>query len=87
MCDLINHGGSCTNEASTTLIDKLQLPTRVHPTPYYLKWLKQGSEITVSRQALIAFSVGQYCGKVLYDVLPMDACSLYLVGLSCLIIT
>jgi len=37
--------GGCTNVASATLIDKLQLPTKVHATPYSPKWLKQGSEV------------------------------------------
>jgi len=36
VCELIADGGSCTNIASTTLINKLQLPTKVHPTPYSL---------------------------------------------------
>ena len=78
MCELIIDGGSCTNVPSTTLIDKLQLPTKVHPTLYSIQWLKQGSEVIVSKQALIAFSVGPYCGEVLWDVLPKDACHLLL---------
>jgi len=74
VCEFIIDEGSCTNVASMTLIDKLQVPTKVYPTPYTLRWLKQGSEVTVSKQALISFSVGPYCGEVLCDVLPMDAC-------------
>ena len=35
-CELIIDGASCTNVASTTLINKLQLPTKVHATPYSL---------------------------------------------------
>jgi len=31
VCELIIDGGSCTNIASTTLIDRLQLPTKVYP--------------------------------------------------------
>ena len=78
MCELIIDGGSCTNMASMTLIDKLQVPTKVPPTPYTLQWLKKGSEVTVSKQALMSFSVGPYCGEVLGDVLPMDACHILL---------
>jgi len=73
VCELIIDGGSCTNVASMTLIDKLQVPTKVHPTPYTLQWLKQRSEVTVCKQALISFSVGPYCHEVLCDVLPVDA--------------
>ena len=40
VCELIIDGGSCTNVASMTLIDKLQVPTKVHPIPYTLQWLK-----------------------------------------------
>ena len=78
MCELIINRGSCTNVASTTLIDKFQLPTKVHPIPYSLQWLKQESEATVSKQALITFSVGPYRGEILCDVLPMDVCLLLL---------
>ena len=28
-----------TNVASTTLIDKLEAPTKMHPIPYTLQWL------------------------------------------------
>ena len=34
---LIINGGSCINEASNTLIDKLQIPIKKHPTAYFLK--------------------------------------------------
>jgi len=78
VCKLIIDGGSCTNVASMTLINKLQVPTKVHHTPYTLQWLKQGSEVTVSKQALLYFSVSPYCGEVLYNVLPMDACHILL---------
>ena len=48
-CELIIAGGSYTNVASTTLIDKLQKPTKMLPTPYSLQWIKQRSEVTVSK--------------------------------------
>ena len=46
----------------------------VHPTPYSLQWLKQGSEVIISKQALITFLVGPYYGEVQCNVLPMDTC-------------
>jgi len=49
VCELIIDRGSCTSIASTTLIDRLQLPMKVHPIPYSLQWLKQGSKAAVSR--------------------------------------
>jgi len=47
VCELIIDGGSCTNVASMTLIHKLQVPTKVHPTTYALQWLKQESDVTI----------------------------------------
>ena len=61
-----------------TLVDKLHLPSKMHPTPYTVQWLKQGSEVTISKQALISNFIGPYCGEVLFDVLHMDACHLLL---------
>jgi len=78
VCEILIDGGSCTNTASMTLIDKLQVPTKVHPTSYTLQWLKQGSAVIVSKQTLILFLVGPYCGEVLCDILPMDACHVLL---------
>jgi len=36
VCIMIIDGGSCTNVASTTLVEKLNLPTLKHPKPYKL---------------------------------------------------
>ena len=80
MCELIIDGGSCINVAFITLINKLQVPTKVHSTLYTLQWLKQGSKVIVPKQALISFSVGPYCSVVCCDVLRMDACHMLLGG-------
>ena len=37
---------------------------------------KQGSNVTVSKHALIVLSIGPYYGEVLFDVPPMDTCRL-----------
>ena len=34
VCSMILDGGSCTNVASTTLVEKLSLPMLKHPRPY-----------------------------------------------------
>ena len=36
VCSMIIDGGSYTNVASTTLVEKLNLPTLKHPKPYKL---------------------------------------------------
>ena len=37
VCSVIIDGGSCTNVASTLLVEKLSLPTLKHPRPYKLQ--------------------------------------------------
>jgi len=36
VCSLVVDGGSCTNLASTTLVEKLQLKTKPHPRLYLI---------------------------------------------------
>ena len=75
---LIIDGGCYTNVASNTLINRLQILTKEHPTPYSLQWLGPKDEVIASRQDLISFCIGPYCGEVLCGVLFMDACHLLL---------
>ena len=50
-----------------------------HPKPYKLVWLKKGREVTVSKRALLYFSIGsKYKDCVWCDVVTMDACHLLL---------
>ncbi|WVZ93960.1 hypothetical protein U9M48_039909 [Paspalum notatum var. saurae] len=46
---IIIDSGSCNNLASTTLVEKLSLPTRKHPNPYHIQWLNDGGKIRVTR--------------------------------------
>ncbi|KAK9704714.1 hypothetical protein RND81_07G006900 [Saponaria officinalis] len=79
VCNLIIDRGSCTNVASSTLIEKLSLPTLDHPNPYKLRWLNKGVEVRVDKQSLVPFSIGKnYVDEALCDILPMDACHLLL---------
>ncbi|RDX75914.1 hypothetical protein CR513_44157, partial [Mucuna pruriens] len=39
VCSMIIDSGSCTNVASTLLVEKLNLPRKKHPNPYRLQWL------------------------------------------------
>ena len=71
VCSVIIDGGSCTNVASTTMVEKLGLLTQKHPRPYKLQWLNNSGEIKVSKQVLIAFRIGKYEDEVLCDVVPM----------------
>ena len=54
---LIKGGGSFTNVAFRTLINKPQIPTKEHPTPYSIQWFGPNDEVTTLRQALISLSI------------------------------
>ncbi|KAK4552365.1 hypothetical protein RGQ29_032073 [Quercus rubra] len=73
VCSMIIDGGSCTNVASTTLVEKLNLPTLKHLRPYKLQWLNDCGEVKVNRQVLVSFSIGRDKDEVLCDVVPMHA--------------
>ena len=70
VCMIID-GGSCTNVASNTLVEKLGLPLLKHPRPYKLQWLNDCGEVKVNKQVLVSFNIGRYNDKVLCDVVPM----------------
>jgi hypothetical protein len=82
VCSVIIDGGSCTNVASTVMVEKLGLPMVKHPRPYKLQWLNDSGEIRVNKQVLIAFRIGKYEDDVLCDVVPMQAGHL-LLGRPC----
>ncbi|KAH9668398.1 Endonuclease [Citrus sinensis] len=73
VCSMIIDGGSCTNVASTSLVEKLNLKTLKHPRPYKLQWLNDCGEVKVNKQVLVSFSIGRYKDEVLCDVVPMHA--------------
>ncbi|PKU68071.1 RNA-directed DNA polymerase [Dendrobium catenatum] len=78
VCQVIVDGGSCENVASSILVDKLQLKTEEHPTPYQLSWIQKGSVVKVTKRCLITFSIRRYKDQVWCDIVPMDACHLLL---------
>ena len=49
VCSMIIDRGSCTNVASTTLVENLNLPTLKHPRPYKLQWLNDCGEVKVNK--------------------------------------
>lgn len=71
VCSMIIDGGSCTNAASKTMVDKLGLKTSKHPRPYRLRWLDSNTEIKIAEQVTIPFKIGKYQDEVLCDVVPM----------------
>ena len=72
-CSLIIDGGSCTNVASSRLVQKLSLDTTPHPKPYKLQWLSDNGDLVVDKQVFLSFSIGKYSDQILCDVVPMEA--------------
>ncbi|XP_024009254.1 uncharacterized protein LOC112084365 [Eutrema salsugineum] len=73
VCNLVIDGGSCTNVASKFMVDKLGLEKTKHMQPYKLQWLNDATELKVTEQVTVPFSVGKYRDEVLCDVVPMQA--------------
>jgi hypothetical protein len=75
---VIIDGGSCTNVASTIMVEKLGLPMIKQPRLYKLQWLNDSGEIRVNKQVLLAFQIGKYEDEVLCDVVPLQAGHLWI---------
>ena len=73
VCSVIIDSGSCTNVASTTLVEKQGLLTSKHPRPYKLQWLNDSGELWVQKQLILSFSIRKYHVEVLCDVVPLYA--------------
>lgn len=61
---------------SSEAAHKLWLEVSPHPSPYTLAWLNNGTEIKVSKQVTVTFSIGHYKDSATCDVIPMDVCHL-----------
>lgn len=76
VCKLIIDSGSSSNLITQEAVRKLGFKTTPHPSPYKLAWLNASTDLFVSKQTLVAFSIGSYKDEVLCDVAPMDVCHL-----------
>jgi hypothetical protein len=77
-CKVILNSGSIDNLVSTEMVEKLELETTDHPSPYKVSWLQKGHQVSVAKQFLVDFKMGEYKDKVLCDVIPMDVCHVLL---------
>jgi hypothetical protein len=76
---VIIDGGSGENVVSKEMVSKLGLKIENHPTPYKIRWIKQGTETLVVERCRFTFSIGKhYSDFILCDVVEMDACHLIL---------
>ncbi|KAL4376552.1 hypothetical protein GQ457_02G026320 [Hibiscus cannabinus] len=58
VCVVIIDSGSCTNVASSVMVEKLGMRTTKHPNPYRLQWLNDGGEVRVTKQVVVPFTIG-----------------------------
>ena len=72
VCNVIIDGDSCTNVASTTIVEKLGMPTIIHPRPYKLQWLNDSGEVRVTKKVLVSFCIKKYEDEVLCDIVSMQ---------------
>jgi hypothetical protein len=77
-CKVIVDSGSTDNLVSTEMVEKLELQTHRHPSPYKVSWLQKGHQVRVTRQCLVEFKMGEYRDAILCDVIPMDVCHVLL---------
>ena len=70
--------GSTDNLVSIEMVEKLELETIEHPSPYKVSWLQKRHQVNVTKQCLVEFNIGGYNDKILCDVIPMDVFHLLL---------
>jgi hypothetical protein len=78
VCKVIMDSGSTDNLISTKMVEKMELETIEHPSPYRVLWLQKGHQVNVTKQCLVEFKIGGYKDEILCDVIPMDVCHLLL---------
>jgi hypothetical protein len=77
-CKVIIDSGSTDNLVSSEMVEKLELETTKHPSPYKVSWLHKGHRVSVTKQCLVKFKIGNYHDEILCDVIPMDVCHILL---------
>jgi hypothetical protein len=71
VCKVIVDSGSIDNLVSTEMVEKLELETIEHPSPYRVSWIQKGHQVNVTKQCLVEFKIGGYKDEILCDVIPM----------------
>jgi hypothetical protein len=78
VCKVIVDNGSIDNLISTEMVEKMELETTDHPSPYKVSWLQKGHQVNVTKKCLVDIKIGGYNDKILCDVIPMDVFHLLL---------
>jgi hypothetical protein len=75
---VIVDSGSTDNLISSKMVEKHELETTKHPSPYKVSWLQKAHWVSVTKQCLVKFKIGNYHDEILCDVIPMDVCHILL---------
>jgi hypothetical protein len=70
--------GSQKNLISEEVIKWIALPKTMHPHPYTIGWLLQGSNIRVSQQCRLSYDIKPFKDEVLCDVASLEVCNVLL---------
>jgi hypothetical protein len=78
MMYFIIDSGIQKNLRSKEVIKQLALPTKPHLHPYTIGWICQGSDLCVSQQCRLSYSIKPLKDEVLFDVSPLKFCNVLL---------
>ena len=77
--DTLFDSGSQANLISEQLVRKLELETKAYPKPYPLRWLKENTQMHVTKQCRLKFAIiANFVDEVDLDVIPLDICGVVL---------
>ena len=52
------------------MVEKMELETIEHPSPYRVSWLQKGHQVNVTKQCLVEFKIGGYNDKIYVMLFP-----------------
>nr|GEY99675.1 zf-CCHC domain-containing protein [Tanacetum cinerariifolium] len=74
ICSVIIDGGSCKNLVSKALVKAFMLPTKPHPSPYQIGWVKKVPSLKVTEICKVPLAIGKHYNELVScDVVDMDA--------------
>jgi hypothetical protein len=78
VCKVIVDSGSTNNLISKKMVEKIELETGAHPSPYKVSWLQTRHQVAVTKHCLVELKIRGYKDEISCDVIPMDICHLLL---------
>ena len=66
------------NLISVEVVKWMTLPKMLHPQPYTIEWLLQGSNLRVNQQCRLSYDINTFKDEVLCDVAPLEVCNVLL---------